>query len=172
MKLVVADSSPLIALASSGHIDVLLTIIQEVVIPETVFQECVTQNDKPGAKNILNAVRAGNIQKVDDPDISAFRDIDDLDVGEACAISLAITMKSAILIDDFIGREVAKAHQVKVIGGCGILLIAKQRGLIAAVKPVIDAWKDVIGYRLSDSLIADVLRKAGETPPPAGRNKF
>ena len=172
MKLVVADSSPLIALASSGHIDVLLTIIQEVVIPETVFQECVTQNDKPGAKNILNAVRAGNIQKVDDPDISAFRDIDDLDVGEACAISLAITMKSAILIDDFIGRVVAKAHQVKVIGGCGILLIAKQRGLIAAVKPVIDAWKEVIGYRLSDSLIADVLRKAGETPPPAGRNKF
>jgi hypothetical protein len=53
-----------------------------------------------------------------------------------------------------------------------VLLIAKQRGLIAAVKPVIDAWKDVIGYRLSDSLIADVLRKAGETPPPAGRNKF
>lgn len=170
MKLVVADSSPLIALASSGHIDVLLTIIKEVVIPETVFQECITQNDKPGARDILNAVSAGTIQKVDDPDISAFRDIDDLDTGEACAISLAIILKSAILIDDFIGREVAKAHRVNVIGGCGILLIAKQRGLIAAVTPVIEAWKDVIGYRLSDALIADVLRKAGETPPPAGRN--
>jgi predicted nucleic acid-binding protein len=172
MKLVVADSSPLIALASSGHIDVLLSLIQEVVIPETVFQECITQNDKPGAQHILNAVRAGHIQRVDDPDISAFRDIDDLDIGEACAISLAITLKSAILIDDFIGREVAKAHRVNVIGGCGILLIAKQRGLIVAVKPVIDAWKDGIGYRLSDALIADVLRKAGEIPSAVDRNKL
>lgn len=170
MKRVVADSSPLIALASSGHIGVLLAIIQEVFIPETVYLECVTHNDKPGANHIMSAVTAGKIKKVDDPDINAFNAIDGLDVGEACAISLAMTMKSAVLIDDFIGREVAKAHQVNVIGGCGILLIAKQRGLIAEVKPVIDTWKDVIGYRLSETLIADVLRKAGEMPPPAGRH--
>lgn len=171
MKLVVADSSPLIALASSGHIDVLLAIIQEVYIPETVYQECIVNTAKPGAEQVLNAVQVGSIKRVPDPDISAFRDIDDLDIGEACAISLAITMKSAILIDDFIGRGVARANQLEVVGGCGILLVAKQRGLIAEVKPVIDAWKDVIGYRLSDSLVADVLKKAGEMPPPATRHE-
>jgi predicted nucleic acid-binding protein len=169
MKLVVADSSPLIALASSGHIDVLLAIVQEVVIPETVFQECTTQNDMPGAKSIMDAVLAGRIQKVADPDIGVFKDIDDLDTGEACAISLANTMKSSILIDDAMGREVARAHQIGVIGGCGILLMAKQRGLITEVKPIIDAWRNAIGYFLSDTLVADVLRKAGELPPPGGQ---
>jgi predicted nucleic acid-binding protein len=77
-------------------------------------------------------------------------------------------MKSAILIDDAVGREVARAHQVGVIGGCGILLMAKQRGLISKIKPIIDVWKSEVGYFLSDALIQDVLRKAGEIPQPGG----
>lgn len=168
MRLIVADSSPLIALASSGHIGVLLELITDVVIPETVFQECTVQNSKPGAQSILDAVASDRIHRVADPNIDAFRDIDDLDTGEACAISLATIMKSAILIDDAVGREVARAHQVGVIGGCGILLMAKQRGLISKIKPIIDVWKSEVGYFLSDALIQDVLRKAGEIPQPGG----
>ena len=119
-------------------------LAEEVVIPETVFQECTGQNDMPGAQSIIDAVLPGRIRKVADPDIGMLQDIDDLDIREACAISLAATMKSSILIDDAIGREVAKAHRISVIGGCGILLMAKQRGLIAEVKPVIDAWQKMI----------------------------
>lgn len=168
MKLIVADSSPLIALASSGHIKVLLKIVGEVVIPETVFQECTLDNDKPGAADIRDAVMSGLIRKVADPDVGAFGEIEDLDRGEALSLSLATILQSSILIDDAIGREIARAHSIGVVGGCGILLMAKQRGLISRIEPIIKIWKTETGYFLSDSLIADVLRKSGEviSPPP------
>ena len=108
MKLIVADSSPLIALPSSGHMNVLLAITKEIVILETVFQECTAQNCKPSASVILDTVRSGLFRTMPDPNIDAFRDIDDLHTGEACANSLAMHFKSAILIDDAIGREVGQ----------------------------------------------------------------
>jgi predicted nucleic acid-binding protein len=75
---------------------------------------------------------------------------------------LATIVQSPILIDDAIGREVARAHNIGVIGGCGILLLAKKQGLISKVEPILQSWKDGLGYRLSDSLVAQVLMKAGE----------
>ena len=162
MKLVVADSGPLIALASSGHLDVLLAIVDELVIPETVFHECTASMNKPGASDIRDAVAAGRIKKLADPNVGVFGSIDALDAGEALALSLAAIIQSPILIDDGIGREVARAHNIGVIGGCGILLLAKKRGLISKVEPILQRWKDGIGYRLSDALVAQVLMKAGE----------
>ncbi|MBK6636931.1 MAG: hypothetical protein IPG34_04195 [Rhodocyclaceae bacterium] len=60
MKLIVADSGPLIAWACSGHIDVLQAIFPEVLIPETVFVECTANTVLPGAQAIAAAVVAGN----------------------------------------------------------------------------------------------------------------
>lgn len=162
MKLVVADSGPLIALASSGHLNVLLAIVDELVIPETVFQECTANMGKPGASDIRDAVVAGRIKKLADPIVGVFGSIEDLDAGEALALSLATIVQSPILIDDGIGREVARAHNIGVIGGCGILLLAKKQGLISKVEPILQSWKDGLGYRLSDSLVTQVLMKAGE----------
>jgi len=166
MKLIVSDSSPLIALASSGHLDLLFALVQEVVIPATIFQECIVNKEKPGASDIRDAVVAGRIQKVADPEIGVFGNIEDLDVGEALALSLAIIMKSPILIDDYIGREVATAHNVRVVGACGILLQAKKQKLISKVEPIINTWINILGYRLSDSLVAKVLAMAGERNIP------
>ena len=171
MNLVVADSSPLMALASSGHLDILFAIVREIVVPETVFQECIVNKGKPGASDIRDAVVAGRIQKVADPEIGVFGNIEDLDIGEALALSLATIMKSPILIDDQIGREVAMAHNIGVIGGSGILLQAKKQGLILKVEPIIKTWMDVIGYRLSDALVAKVLAMAGETEHTIGRDQ-
>lgn len=161
MKLIVADSSPLIALACSGHIDVLLLLIETVVIPGTVYRECVSDNDKPGATKIEEAVSIGRIRHIDDPDLGIFEGIPDLDAGEAAALALAIDLKAPVLMDDAIGREVARANNISVVGACGILLQAKNKGLIDAVAPIIQTWRK-IGYFLSDSLIAEVLRRAGE----------
>jgi len=161
MKLVVADSGPLIGLACTNHIDVLLAIVNEVVIPETVFKECTSSLGIPGSAVIADYVATGRIRTAMDQEGSDF-DIEGLDHGEALAISLAVSMQVPILVDDAIGRQVARAKGLNVIGACGILLAAKQRGLITDVGTVMDAWKRTIGYFISDSLQAEVLRRAGE----------
>ena len=110
MKVIVADSSPLIALSCSGHIDVLLSIVSQVLITETVFLECTAASGKPGAARIQEAVSDGRITQVPDPDMGIFGGISGLDMGEALAISQAHAMRVPILADDAVGRQVAKAH--------------------------------------------------------------
>lgn len=48
-----------------------------------------------------------------------------------------------------------------VIGGAGLLLGAKQRGLVPAVASILDRWRQS-GYFLSEPVVKVVLERAGE----------
>jgi predicted nucleic acid-binding protein len=86
-----------------------------------------------------------------------------LDAGEASAILLAEqTDCRFLLIDERRGREIARRRGLPVVGLAGILLAAKQSGLLESVGPVL-ADLSRQGYRLSDTLVAEVVRLAGET---------
>ena len=98
-----------------------------------------------------------------DPPLGAFANLADIDPGEAAVLALAREQHAAVLMDDAMGREIAKAHGIAIIGACGILLRAKQLGLVPANEPVIRHWKTAIGYHLSDALVMEVRRRAGET---------
>jgi len=161
MKLIVADSSPLIALACSGHLQVLCSIVSTVVIPETVFQECVGDLSRPGAKDIDAAIAKNAIARLPDPADGTFNGIPDLDAGEAAALSLALLLDAPVLMDDAVGRQIARANKIGVVGACGILLKAKREGLIEEIRPIIHEWRS-IGYFLSDALVAEVYRLAEE----------
>jgi hypothetical protein len=52
------------------------------------------------------------------------------------AISLAIELSEPIFMGERLGRQVAAAHGLAVIGSAGILIAAKRKGLIAEVQPV------------------------------------
>jgi predicted nucleic acid-binding protein len=51
---------------------------------------------------------------------------------------------------------------VPVIGLVGALLIAKRRGILMAIAPVLDALELAADFRISAGLKADALRSAGE----------
>lgn len=68
---------------------------------------------------------------------------------------------SYLLIDDRRGRRMARINNIKVIGSLGVLLNAKQAGLIKAVKPYMQRLSASDLY-LSDALISAVLELAGE----------
>ncbi|MDP1956927.1 MAG: DUF3368 domain-containing protein, partial [Rhodocyclaceae bacterium] len=87
-----------------------------------------------------------------------------LDAGETAAIALAIELRAPVLMDERLGRAVARHHQVPVIGSAGVLLRAKQLGRIDAVRPILDAWRQDIGYFMSDALRAEVLQTMGDRP--------
>lgn len=164
MRLIVSDASPLIILAKSGLIPVLNGLTDEVIIPETVYAECTVDAALPGAQAVHLAVQAGHIQVRSDV-ISAGeaedRALAGLDAGECAAIRLALALKCPVLMDERLGRQAAQRLSVPVIGSAGLLLAAKQQGLIAAVAPILKKWQQA-GYFLSSSIIQAVLLRAGE----------
>lgn len=55
----------------------------------------------------------------------------------------------------------ADGESVRVIGLLGLLVHAKDRGMIAALKPLLDELKTT-GFYFGDSLYHELLRRVGE----------
>jgi uncharacterized protein len=111
---------------------------------------------------IATAVRSGTI--VLDASVSARAEVlaeSELGSGEIEAIALAVDHGCGILIDDKQGRKVAVALRLQVIGTVGVLVIAKNRGLVSSLKPLLEELRES-GYRLSGQLIEAALRHVGE----------
>jgi predicted nucleic acid-binding protein len=159
---VVADAGPLIALGRIGRLDLLRPILGEVLAPEAVLAECLVEPLRPGALAIVDAVARGWLHRTPDPrpEEPPFAV---LGVGESAAIRLARAAAVPVLMDDRAGRSVARNLGVAVIGSGGVLLAAKQRGLIDAVAPVLEALR-ANGYHLSTALVRAILDRAGEAP--------
>lgn len=162
MRLIVADSSPLIAFAGIGRLDILCSVAELIVVPKIVALECTQDTAKPGASGIIAALDADQLLIHQGQDARLPSEVPNLDAGEAAAIALAKALAAPVLMDEKLGRVVAKLHNVPVIGSAGVLLAAKQQGVIAAVSPILQAWQ-ATGYFLADALLTEVLLRAGET---------
>ncbi|RKY62822.1 MAG: DUF3368 domain-containing protein [Candidatus Latescibacterota bacterium] len=82
--------------------------------------------------------------------------------GEREAIALALELKATrLLLDDLPARRLASSLGLEIIGTLGLLLWAKEQGLLPAVRP----WVDTLlreGFYISERLLAEVLSTAGE----------
>lgn len=162
MKLIVADSSPLIMLAASGLLPALKAMTFDVIVPKTVFAECTAGSDKLGAAEILAARSGGNVMvRADLPDDEFEGELAGLDAGERAAITMARALSCPVLMDERLGRQAAHRQGVAVIGSIGILLEAKRQNALPAIAPVLEQWR-AWGYFLSDALIRVAIAKAGE----------
>jgi predicted nucleic acid-binding protein len=82
--------------------------------------------------------------------------------GEREAIGLAMEIGSDfVVLDDLPARNAALAHGLPVVGTLGLLVKAKQRGLVSEVRPLMDAMV-AAGHYASDRLQALILETAGE----------
>jgi len=162
-KIIVADTSPLIALAKLNHLELLLTLFSEIHLPKAVYLEATYNRYRQDSKVIHYFIeqQPAIIIHEDQKDVhyQAFRHI--LDEGESQALLLAKNLSCGILIDERLGRIIAKQENIPVVGVMGMLLYAKSLGKITAIKPLIDQLQHK-HYRLSDRLITLVLDKAGE----------
>jgi predicted nucleic acid-binding protein len=164
VKLIVSDASPLIVIAKSGLIPVLTRLVEEIIVPHAVYAECTVDIAMPGAQAIRTAVESGRIQVR--PDIARQDDgpgdeLAGLGAGERAAIHMAAALDCPVLMDERLGRQVAKRKGIAVIGSAGLLLVARKRGLIPAVAPILDQWRQS-GYFLSASVVKAILERAGE----------
>ena len=87
----------------------------------------------------------------------------DLDNGEKEAVILAAALpeETILLMDDQAGRKVARNLGLSVLGTAGLLLLAKRQGFVENVSALIEEMRRQ-GYWLSDALVAQVRRLAGE----------
>ncbi|REL23987.1 DUF3368 domain-containing protein [Rhodohalobacter sp. SW132] len=86
-----------------------------------------------------------------------------LDAGEATSISLAsVHEESLLIIDEIKGRKAAKEMGIQVTGSLGVLIAAKNKGHIKALKPIIDKIQKT-NFRISKELIERVLDKVNES---------
>jgi predicted nucleic acid-binding protein len=87
----------------------------------------------------------------------------ELGAGETQVISLAVlTPRSEVVIDDLAARKCARTMGCQMIGTVGAILVAKQRGVIPAVRPLLTQLLDS-GLRLSESMVQAVLAAAEES---------
>jgi uncharacterized protein len=159
--IVVADSGPLIALASIEQFDLLRLLFSKISIPKAVREEVIaTQEKLPGAEEVANATW---IQVLDIRDTTAVQILRDrLDIGESQAIVLSIELRADLLvIDEARGRRVADAHGLNKTGTLGILVMAKRLGLIRSVVPLLDDLL-IKGFRMSVELYNTIKKISGE----------
>jgi predicted nucleic acid-binding protein len=97
--LIIADASPLIALADAGELDLVRLAFGEILIPEEVNRE-VFKSDRYRVKPSWIKVRA----LTDPVGIEAFAELrKSLDRGESQAIALGSVFDAIVLIDEELG---------------------------------------------------------------------
>jgi predicted nucleic acid-binding protein len=154
---IVCNSSPLINLACINQLDLLRRLYGEISIPQAVWREVVVQGaGQPGAEEVQRAQWTRLVQVVNVTLVQALRQ--ELDAGEAEAIVLALELKAELLLmDEQLGRDIARHMGLRFTGLIGCLIEAKHKGLIMSIKPHLDALRSEANFRLSTTLYRRVL---------------
>ena len=157
MKLVIADTGALISLGHVGDIHLIEEIFGDFYIAEAVWKEL---------RNYENPEFDVNIFKVLENRVVKIKSKNNLrmvmDYGESESVILYEELKADyLLIDDNKARMIAESLDVNCIGSIGLLIRAKQKGLIVALKPIFEKWVSV-GRYFSKKLLNKVLTDLGE----------
>ena len=157
MRKVIVNTTPIIALAGIGQLNLLRDLYTEITIPRAVNHEIISEPVRSlvSSSDWIKVEKiTGTIQK------SAFSSR--LHAGEIEVIMLAKeTGADLMIMDDNAAKKTAKYLGLTVTGTMGVLLRAKKEGLIGEVKPLLDALVND-GLYVSSTVRDYVLKQTGE----------
>ena len=156
---VVANNTPLAALWVLGRLDLLRELYGEVLIPQAVYEEFLATER---ALRQTALAQAPWIRPVvlDKPQRS--RVYVGLDQGEAEVLALAEECGARLVVmDERKGRRFARRLGVPLTGTLGVLLLAKERGLVPSLAPLLAELQEA-GLYLDSVLVVQALHLAGE----------
>lgn len=160
MPEVISDTSALQYLHQTNHLQLLRDLYGTVVVPEGVAEELA--EGRALGHSLPDLESHEWLRVIATPHRRTLLLATDLGKGEREVISLAVeTPDSLAILDDKLARRMARHLGVRFTGMLGVLLRAKEVGLLDAVLPVVDRL-DALGFRLDKKTRASVLRLAGE----------
>ena len=157
----VCNTYPITNLAAIGQLELLSKLYGQLFVPDEVARELA--EGFPGAPGFVDVTEVAWIhaQPVDNRPLVASL-LSELDLGEAAAIALANERAALLLIDERRGRQVAARLGLRHIGLLGALVVARQRDLIPAVKPILDDLVHTAGFWIGPALYDRVIKSVGE----------
>ena len=133
--IVVANSTPIILLHKVGQLELLNSLYSRIYIPQAVYKEIVDGNVKEDFISAHSFIDIVQIQNAETKRLFS----PSLHEGETETIMLAMEMSADLcILDDLLARKYAKNAGFNITGTLGILLTAKNKGHIKAVKLIID----------------------------------
>lgn len=162
--LVVSNTSPISNLAIIGKLDLLRVRYSRVLLPECVKRELAALSHPTGRERIDAAFADGwlELRSLADPATAAAYERR-VDPGEAEAIALAEELRAdKLLIDDRLGRELARERKLPIAGLLGELLHAKANGRLESLRETMDELKAEARFFIRDDLREMILREADE----------
>jgi len=160
MKLVTANSTPLINLAKIGRFELLEALFGTLTIPPAVYNELVIRgHGRPGAEETAEASWITVQTPSETPLLQLLAEI--LDRGEAEAIALAHELKAElVLLDELHGRRIAQSLGLRVRGTLGLLAEGYRRGLVKDIEADLRLLV-AEGTWIAPALMEQILRSLG-----------
>ncbi len=156
---VVSNSTCIIALLRVEKLSILKDLFDGILIPDEVYREIYVD----GKEGFMELERSDffEVKKIKNKRFfNLLRGL--IDDGEAASIILALEKDAnLIILDDKDARKIAEKLGLKVTGTAGVLLLAKKKGIIKEIKPILEEMR-MNGFYLSDDITKIVLREAGE----------
>ncbi len=158
----VINASPLIHLSLTlpGGLAALPALAGEIVVPREVGEELAAGLDKDDTWLQAQGVQ-GIICRTSAVPLPPFLS-SQLDTGEAAVIQTALNEGiPVVILDERKARRVAAMMGLRVTGTLGVLLLAKQSGMLPSMRIAIQALREH-GIRLAEALAARAISAAGE----------
>lgn len=132
--IVVSDTTPIISLLKIGKLHLLGDLFGRVYIPMAVYNELTVDcrfEDEMRQIDGADFILKRDVSKLENVDF--LQRVSGLDRGESEAIILSDELRSDILLmDEALGRNVARNMGIKIMGTIGMLKVAYQHSFLTA----------------------------------------
>ena len=156
--IVFSNTTPIIALSSIDGLHLLPKLFREIHLVTEVIDECSVG----GSISVPKLLEIDWIKPVQSTPIQHSSVLLELDKGEKHTLDMASKYQADwVIIDEKIGRNMAEYLGLHVTGTLGVLLKAKQQGLIPSFVQNVNAMQNQ-GIYFHEALIQKLAKTVGE----------
>jgi predicted nucleic acid-binding protein len=159
-RLVVSNTSPLLYLHQIRQLELLRSLFGTIVVPRAVADELASGSEHGHDVPELTSCHWLRIQSP--PEAQVLPAVIDLGRGEAEVLAFGLAAPDTLLLlDDSLARRIAALNGLSFTGTLGLLVKAKQEGLVARLAPILEQLGRTTIW-LSPELVMWALEEAGE----------
>ena len=161
MPVVICNTSPIQYLYQTDMLELLPVLAGQVYVPEAVVAELEEGQRRNVLLPTLEDLSWLTVRPVRDQTLLPL--VTHLGDGEKEVLALGLeTQDALLLLDDRDARRYARTLGLEITGTLGLLLRAKEHGILDSVGPVLDRLQS-LRFRLNVRTREMVLKRAGET---------